>query len=184
MRLILGTVSGLLAALVAWQGYEYVASAQDRAENQVQAGVKLLNAGLFDQSIPKFNSALQANPNSWNAYFQRGVAKQSLNAVDDALSDYQAALKLKPDLFAARTASAGIFNQKGDSLRAVAELTKVIDGRPGVDAYYRRGLALVDLGRHEEAIRDFSWVIEQVRDAPFAYYARATAKRAIGDSTG
>jgi hypothetical protein len=40
------------------------------------------------------------------------------------------------------------------------------------------------MGQHEQAIPDFTWVINQTRDAPFAYFGRAKSKRALGDEAG
>ena len=68
--------------------------------------------------------------------------------------------------------------------REVAELDKIISQKPEVDAYYRRGIAHQELGEHQQAIDDFSWIINQVRDAPLVYWARAKSKRALGDIDG
>jgi len=183
-RLVWGTVAGMLLLVVAWQVYQYIASAPQRAEQQVQAGVRLLSPGHYEDAIVQFGEALEKNPNSWNAYFQRGIAKQNLGSLDAALSDFQVALQLKPDLLDARTARAEIFRQKGDRPHAIEELSAVIAQKPTVEAHNSRGLAYAELGRHAEAIPDFTWVIEELRDAPFAYFARARSKRALGDLEG
>ena len=183
-RLVVAAVTALVVVLGAWQGYDYVASAPERAEAQVQAGMKLMSPDLYSQAVVQFSEALKTDPNSWNAYLQRGIAKQNLHLLDDALADFQTALRLKPELLAARAALAGVFSDKGDFQHAVEELTKVIDLTPSVDVYSRRGLAYAELGQHERAIADFTWVIEFMRDAPLAYFARAKSKRALGDLEG
>jgi tetratricopeptide (TPR) repeat protein len=183
-RLVFTTLGVVFVLVAAWQIYEYVASAAQRAEERVQEGRKSLSPGHYDEAILAFGKALDIDPNSWNAYLQRGVAKQGLSLPDDALSDFQQALLLKPDLLEARTARADIFRQKGNVAGAIEELTKVIELKPTVDAYNSRGLAYAELGQQEKAIADFTWIIGELRDAPFAYFARAKSKRALGDKAG
>ncbi|MEO5926913.1 MAG: tetratricopeptide repeat protein [Bryobacteraceae bacterium] len=183
-RLVFGTLGGFLLLLVAWETYDYVASAPERAELQVQAGAKLLIPGHYEEALGILTKAMELDPNSWNAYLNRGLAKQNLGQLDAALTDFQHALLLKPDLLQARTARASIYLAKGDSQHAVEELTKVIDLQPSVDAYTNRATAYAQIGQHELAIQDFTWLIEQLRDAPFAYYGRARSKRALGDQAG
>lgn len=183
-RLVLGTLLGLLVAVGAWQGIAYLTSAPERAEALVQAGMKNMSPGKYEQAVVVFGQALAIEPNSWNAYYQRGIAKQNLNALDDALADYQAALQLKGDLLDARVARAGIYSEKGDRRHSVEELTKIIAQKPTVDAYYRRGTDYAELGQHEQAIADFTWIINEVRDAPLVYFARAKSRRALGDLEG
>jgi tetratricopeptide (TPR) repeat protein len=175
---------GILALVGAWQGYQYFNTAPQRAEAKVQAGILNLAPGKYDQAIPFFDEALAIDPNSWNAYLYRGIANQNLGKLDDALGDFQVAAQLKPDLLAAVTARAGIYVDKGDHKRAVEELSKVIQLKPSVDAHYRRGTAYALLGEQQKAIEDFTWVIDEVRDAPYVYFARAKAKRALGDMEG
>ena len=183
-RLVVAAVLTLIVLFVGWQAYEYTASAPQRAEGRVQAGIALMHPGSYEQAIAKFDEALDLSPGLWNAYLQRGLAKQNLGSLDAALTDLEKALELNNELTEARIARADIFGAKGDKQRLVEELTKVIEVKSDVSARYRRGSAYSELGRHQEAIEDFSWVIDQVRDAPFAYFARANSKRALGDVAG
>lgn len=183
-RLVLFTLLGLMLAAGAWQGITYLTSAPERAEALVQAGIKNLSPGRYEQAIVQFGQALDIEPNAWNAYYQRGIAKQNLNVLDDALADYQSALQIKGDLVEARVARAGIYGEKGDHRHAAEELTKIIAQKPTVDAHYRRGDAYAALGQHAEAIEDYTWIINEVRDAPLAYFSRAKSRRALGDLEG
>lgn len=183
-RLVVFTLLGMFVLLLAWQIFEYVESAPERAQAKLQEGISLLRPGTYDQAILRFDEALELNPNLWSAYLQRGSAQQNLGKLDEALEDFQKTLVLKPDALEARVASAGIYGDKGNTEQEVEELAKVLELRPDVDAYYRRGTALAKLGRHEEAIKDFTAVIDQTRDAPLAYFARANSRRALGDLDG
>jgi tetratricopeptide (TPR) repeat protein len=183
-RLILMTLLTVFLAVGVWQVYAYIASAPQRAEALVQDGIRNLGPNRYPQAIQQFTDALSINANSWNAYYQRAVANQGLGKLDAALEDYQAALQLNPNLVEAATARAAIFADKGDVKRSVVELTKVIDLKPNVEAHYRRGDSYAALKQYDKAVEDFTWVIEQVRDAPYVYFARANAKRAMGDLAG
>ncbi len=60
----------------------------------------------------------------------------------------------------------------------------MIEQQPTTDAYSTRALVRAEVGQHEGAIADFSWVIDKLRDAPYAYLGRAKSKRAMGDEAG
>ncbi len=183
-RLILSALAVVVIAVGAWQAYAYIASAPQRAEAKVQEGIKNLAPNRYQLAIQQFDAALSIDSNSWNAYYQRAIANQGLGKLDAALEDYQAALQLNPNLVEAATARASIFADKGDVRRSVEELTKVIDRKPNVEARYRRGDGYATLKEYDKAIEDFTWVIEEMRDAPYVYFARANAKRALGDIAG
>ena len=178
------TLLFVVVCVGAWQVYAYIASAPQRAEALVQAGIKNMAPSRYQQAIQQFTDALSIAPNSWSAYYQRAVANQNIGKLDAALDDYQAALQLNPELVEAATARAAIFGDKGDVQKAVNELSKVIDHKPTVEAHYRRGDGYASLKQYDKAIADFTWVIEEVRDAPYVYFARANAKRAINDIAG
>ncbi|MEO8097690.1 MAG: tetratricopeptide repeat protein [Acidobacteriota bacterium] len=183
-NLVLGTVFGILFAVVGWQSFIYFTTAPERAEEKVQAGMQSLTPGKYEHAVELFTEALSIDPASWNAYYQRAGARVSLNAFQDALADFQTALQIKPDLLEARTGLAAVYSAKGDYRRAIDELTKTIDAKPSVDAYYHRGEAYARMGRHDDAIADFNWLIDKLRSAPYVYLARAKSRRALGDEAG
>lgn len=183
-RLVLSWVAVLVVLGLAWEVYDYYSSAARRAEEQVREAAKLLSPGNYERAMPQLDNALETDPTSWNAYLQRGLAKLNLDKLDEAMMDLDHALALKPDLVEALIARADIFRRQGNLARAIEELTKVIELKPDLPAHYSRGSAYVETGQHERAVADFTWVIEQTRDAPFAYFARAKARRALGDEQG
>lgn len=183
-RLIVSWVAVLLIGGLAWEVYDYYASAAQRAEEQVREAAKLLSPGNYERAMPQLDQALKTDPTSWNAYLQRGLAKQSLEKLDEALSDFDHALALKPDLVEALTGRAEIFRRQGNPQRSLEELNKAIELKPDLTAHYSRGAIYAELGRHDDALAEFTWVIEQSRDAPFAYFARAKSRRALGDEEG
>lgn len=183
-RLVISLVAVLLVAGLAWEVYDYYTSAAQRAEEQVREAAKLLSPGNYERAIPQLDQALDTDPTSWNAYLQRGLVKQNLEKLDEALADFDHALALKPNLVEALTGRGEIFRRQGNTKRALEELNKAIELKPDLTAHYSRGSIYAELGRHEEALVEFTWVIEQSRDAPFAYFARAKSRRILGDEEG
>ena len=117
-KLVAGTVLAFLVAAGAWQGIVYYTSAPERAEEQVNVGLKSMTPGKYEQAVLQFTQALAIDPNSWNAYYQRAIAKQNLGSLDDARADFETALQLKPDLFSAHVELAAIYGTKGEIGRA------------------------------------------------------------------
>src|SRR5262249_48294498 len=60
-------------------------------------------------------------------------------------------------------------------------LEHVLGNRPDdTDARFRRGMVLAELGRWEEAVQDFSQVVQKAPDRTEAWRALALAQRAAG----
>ncbi len=183
-KLILLTLAGILTAVGTWRTIAYINDAEPRAIAEVTAGRTFLTPGHYAEAVPHFDRAIEIFPNLPDAYYQRAVAHVNLGQTEAAAADFRSALDLKPDLVEASAGLAEIYRQAGDQERAIKELTRTISLKPTVDAYYQRGTAYAELGRHEEAIADYTWVIDKTRDAPFIYFARAKSRRALGDLEG
>lgn len=183
-RLVLSTLFGILAAVAIWQGYVYFGAADERKSVQLEAGIALMTPGHYEEAIAELTRAISLDPESSSAYFNRALAHQNLASPEAALADYQEALNLNPNLVDAHTAMAAIYRDRGDAEAALESLNRSIDVEPTVAAYYQRAATLASLSRHEEAIADYTWVIQQMRDAPYVYFARASSRRALGDEFG
>src|SRR4051812_49043094 len=156
-RMVWTTIGILFLAFVAWQAYDYVASTSDRAQLQLQAAIKLITPGRYEEAVAKLTDVIHADPASSNAYLQRGFANQNLGALDKALDDFQKALLLNPNLVQAHTERAEIYRRQGDPKNALQELNKVIEATPTMDAYSTRALMYAELGQHDKAVSDFTW---------------------------
>ena len=85
---------------------EYVALARTRnIENK------------FDEAIELSNKALELDKQSANAYYQRGNAKSNLGRHEEAIKDYDEAIRLKPDY-------ADAFNNRNLARKAKKEKPK------------------------------------------------------------
>ena len=64
------------------------------------------------------------------------------------------------------------------------EFSAAISLNGDLDAYYQRGQVYESLGEHQKAIADYDVAISQMRDAPYIYLARASAREHLGDKDG
>jgi len=90
-----------------------------------------------------------------NSYRARQVLAESLEAqerVDDALAEYRAALKLKPDLAGVHLAIGNLLMSQGLATEALEEYRAELTLRPdGPEVHYRAARALIVLGKGEDA---------------------------------
>lgn len=99
--------------------------------------------GNFQGALADYNRAIEINPRSANAYYNRGLIKATkLQDNQGALADYNRAIQIKPNYDAA-------YNNRGnlkaadaqDYQGALADYNRAIKIKPGnADAYYNRGV--------------------------------------------
>lgn len=124
-----------------------------------------------DTSEPaEYDEAVRLNPNSAEAYFNRGKARATQDQDPSAILDYDEALRLNPnfaeayfhrgclkDFLAPRESILAV--SRASFRCAIADFDEAI--RLGLElsllshAYYRRGLANYNLDQYEAAILDF-----------------------------
>lgn len=86
------------------------------------------------------------------AHYNRGLASQKLNCLDEALASYDQAIALKPDLVEAHNNRSAVLEQTKRYVEALAGYDRAIALKPDfAEAYYNRGNVLQQLRRHEDA---------------------------------
>ncbi len=152
-------------------------------------------------SISDFNKAVELNPDSAEAYFYRGRAKDRSNQFASAVADFDKAIELQPDYVEAvhyrEIAKRKAFDDyiawgnaelcKPESYYAIDYFDKAIEMQPDcAEAYYSRGLAKmygkgISLGacRYESATSDFDKAIVITPDDPKVYYRRGDVKHKL-----
>lgn len=174
------------AALVAggWFVYSYISTAPERARAEFDRGMRKMGPGTYREAVSIFNRAIVIWPGFAEAYLNRGIAERNLGQEERAASDLDKASDLDPNLARAYDERGRIYLAKGDTRRAIGEFTKSIRIQPTTDGYYQRGLTYEALGEHQKAVADYDDAIAEMRDAPYAYRARALAKDGLGDVEG
>ena len=136
------------------------------------------------------DAAIQANPQSADAYANRGTAYYELKMTAEAVRDLEQALKLNPAHFGAYFMLGAVhFYQTGDMERAIESFSQAIALQPGnANVYSGRGEAYMRKGDAQKAIADFSMHIKLVGDiqakpnVASVYLARAQAYERVGDT--
>ena len=180
-RLIRRTAGVAALGGAGWLVYDYIASAPERANAQLQAGMQRMRPGAYREAITRFDRAVGIAPQLAEAYLERGVAHHLLGEPEPALTDLDRALDLNPDLAAAYNERGAIYRERGDTQKAIEELSKSIKAQSTTDGYYQRGQAYESTGQHQKAIEDYDQAVAQMRESPFVYRARALAKDKLGD---
>ena len=133
-------------------------------------------------AIPDFTKAIDLRPREPQPYLDRGTAQASLQDWKAALVDFNHAIELDPKLALAYNLRGGAVRAMGEPTKALADYTKAVELLPNMDNIFQRGATYQSLGRHQEAIDDFSRVISFEPGSAQAYFARSQSFRAIGDA--
>jgi len=129
--------------------------------------------------------ALASNKQMASAWALRGNVHRAAGQREEALADYHRALSAQPHYPEVQLALADIYAQQQRPDRALATLQSLADqfppGSVPADLQFRQGLALRDLGRHQEAADAFA-VAAQVQPHPDVLYELAQARSQLGDN--
>ena len=114
-------------------------------------------------------------------YNNLGRAKYRQEKYEEAISSFDASLRINPDFAEAydgRGSTKVILKRHEE---AIADFDAALRLNPNIaDSYYGRGLAKLALERYQEAISDYNEAIRIKSDWSQAYYERGVAKAALG----
>ena len=151
-------------------------------------GMTRYTAEDWDGAIACFSDALSQTAervpvlDQSTIYFYRGAAYYYKGDYDRAITDYDQAIRLQPDLAGAYYNRGLTYADKGDYDRAIADYDQAIRLRPDLaEAYYNRGNAYADKGDTDRAIADYDQAIQLRPDYATAYYNRGVAYYYKGD---
>lgn len=101
-------------------------------------------------------------PNVAGAYLNRGSILSKRGDSDAAIADLNKSITIHP-FFAAYYDRGKEFRKRGDLSAAIADFTKAIELRPQMASFYlERGVALVEIGKDDEAEKDFAKALSLV----------------------
>jgi TPR repeat protein/Flp pilus assembly protein TadD len=151
------------------------------------SGLDAHQAGRYEEAIEFYTLAIEAGdlPDRSLAYVHnnRGASYRNLNRYNEAIEDYDAAIRLNPD-YATAFYNRGIaYDLKGFHSLAIDDFDTAIRLNPDLsDAYTQRGLAYVRDGRYDIAIENFSEAIRLDPESDSAYFNRGLAYQSKGES--
>ncbi len=143
--------------------------------------------GQSDQALSFFDLALRAAPAEARllgreaVHFYKGSAHFSLHQFPQALAALQEAVRLNPDLYAARRNLAVAYSANCDIAAALRETDEALRLKPDSgDVYYLRGALLMARSRWDEAAAALAQAAELSPDDPAVHAALGQVYREIG----
>jgi tetratricopeptide (TPR) repeat protein len=104
---------------------------------------------------------LKLNPNLVNAYYNRALQYDKFKNYQAAIADYSAFIKTRRDFEMAFLFRGNDYFFTGNYEAAVADFNSVIALNPkNTDAYYNKGVCLVQLHRLAEACPEFEKALQ------------------------
>jgi tetratricopeptide (TPR) repeat protein len=131
----------------------------------IGAGVAAQRQGHVQDAIALFAQALERNPRSAVAHFDRGVVEQRIGRSGAALTDYDAAISISPNYVAALYNEATMYGGV-DPARAIVLYQQVTRLQP-TDAAAWLNLGLLQVQLHQRAAATISLATALHNDASF-----------------
>jgi len=158
-------------------------------ESVYEKGRACLDKHDNDGAIAAFTEVIRLDPQSVDAYCNRGCAYGQKGDWDKAIADYTEAIRLGPKNALATFGRGTAYLYKAEHDKAIIDLTEAIRVKPDyAEAYYNRGAAYNAKGQQDKAIADYTEAIRlNPKDAPTyssrgaAYCARGEYGKAIAD---
>lgn len=135
-------------------------------------GVEKLEAKNYVEAIKDFDQALLKDKNHAPSYCDKARAEAELGKKDEALKNFEQAIKLKSDFVDAYYYRALLYHKLKDE-KAIADFTKTIQLDPKkTDAYLKRGMYYYHKKQDADALKDFNKAIELKCSNTDVYYLR------------
>lgn len=159
------------------------ATAQVNKRYFVWVGRDMVMDNRYKEAIQTLNILLRADPDAYEGYFWRGIAKYSLDDLLGAEQDFTATLSKNPVYTAAYHFRGLTRSRMGNYEDALADFAEAIELRPDYPApYYSRGVTNILTQRYDAAVDDFNRYIRfNTRDAD-AYANRGVAYLHLKDT--
>lgn len=123
------------------------------ADDSFDLAYSLLETGRAEESLEYFRQGLAGLPESAQGHLHFGRALQATKNVDQALTEYQTALRLDPTLYLARFQLAVYKVAAGQLEDARADFQRVVEQKPShAEAWTNLGIVFARLKQSEQAI--------------------------------
>jgi len=116
--------------------------------------------GYWKDSETIYRHTLEVTENNFIAHYNLGKALVKSGKIDEAISQFQQAIHLKPDYADAHDNLGLALAAAGKISEAISQFQQAVRLKPdGAEAYYNLGITLGSKGQYDEAIRQFEEAI-------------------------
>jgi tetratricopeptide (TPR) repeat protein len=138
---------------------------------------------VFRDNETLWRDTLTKNPACWMAHNNFGNTFKARGQTDEAIRQYQEALRLKPNYADAHNNLGAALGQKGRTDEAIRQFHEAVRLKPNhADAHNNLGVALGQKGQTDEAIRQFREAIRLKPDHADAHNNLGVALNAKGQN--
>ena len=124
----------------------------------------------FENALDDLNEALVILPTYVDALLNRGVVYNNMGNLDLAKNDFHSVVELEPENIKGNFYLAIAFFSKNEFKKAIELFTHVYYLNPSYfDAIYFRGLSYAGIGKINEAVIDFEFILNSVDDKSIIY---------------
>ncbi len=145
--------------------------------NFLQYGSVELRGERYLQAISYFNQAIQLEPNSYFAYYLRGISKFNLDDISGAEMDFTTAINLLPyyaEFFHNRGNARSILFRYEEAFEDYARAIEIDSTDASI--YFSRAKTYMNLKKYDEAIQDCDKAISLKYNHESIYILRGSAK--------
>jgi Flp pilus assembly protein TadD len=126
----------------------------------VLGGLTWKQAHIYADEETLWQDTLAKNPTCWLAHMNLGIALVSKGQIDEAIRQYQEAIRLKPDYADAHNNLGAALDKKGQSDEAIRQYQEAIRLKPAcAETHNNLGIALLRKGQIDEGISQYQEAI-------------------------
>ncbi len=177
----------------------HVAAKKHRASAYNMQGLNHVSTGNHTQAVNDFTEAIADHGAEPIFLFNRGVSNHALKKYDEAIRDFNEAVRLNPEYISAKQQRAGAYNWRGfnssnakNYAAAITDFTAAIADNPAEsNFFFNRGVSHNGLNQYDDAIRDFSEALRLKPDYAIAktnlaanYFQRGKNHLTTGNNEG
>lgn len=146
---------------------------------------QLMNEAKYAEAIGYLDRLLEKNPERADAYNMRGVAYLEQGNTNDAISDFNQAVRYDSSSYMPVFNRANAHRQEGELAEALQDYNQVVRKQPSMpDVYINRSAVLFEMKRYHEARTDLQVAQELAPENPLVYLNLGKIDLLMNDTEG
>jgi len=153
------------------------------AIKKTDKAMKLFREGKWEDAVKEFSEGITDDQTNPMLFYYRGIAQENNGKAEEALSDYQKTIELKPDFVLPYSRVGKIYARQKNYEKAGEFYQKSVElGDQDITTLYNYGVVLLNLGKSPEAKVVFESLLLLDEDYADAYYHLGIIHVGLGDT--